>query len=124
MEEKLITIEKTEKGEENHEEKHEPPPNIDNDQKPPEERAEEKSKYQQELDNAKKKSSSFQRKKSMDNIKTTNKVSRSDFLSKLEEADIKDQSNPHNQKYMPFDGFKGPACKFSNEIKTNYRVFS
>lgn len=72
---------------------------------------EEKSKYQEELEKNKKKSSFFNKKKSVE-IKATSKVTRSDVLSKLEEADLKDQNNPHNQKYMPFDGFKGPACIF------------
>ena len=71
---------------------------------------EEESKYQQELNKANKKDSYFPRKKSIQ-VTATDKVTRSDFLSKLEVFDIKDQSNPHNQKYMPFDGFKGPACK-------------
>ena len=70
---------------------------------------EEKSKYQQELEKNKKSSSFFARKKSVE-IKQTTKVSRSDFLSKIEQSELRDQNNPHNQKYMPFDGFKGPAC--------------
>lgn len=88
-----------------------PIPVLENHEKEEEHKAEEKSKYQQELEDARKKSSNFYNKKKSVEIKATVKVTRSDYLSKLEEADIRDQSNPHNQKYMPFDGFKGPACK-------------
>lgn len=43
--------------------------------------------------------------------KKTEKFSRSDYLSRLEIGDLRDQNDINNQKFMAFDGFKGPTCK-------------
>ena len=96
--------------EENHED-HEIPtplPFIENKLEEHPDNIEPVNKYTQQI-TKKPKKSQLERKKSVDLMKKTNKVNRSDILSKIEAAELRDQSNPNNQKYMPFDGFKGPA---------------